>query len=87
LPHTVFGNLNQRLFRSLSDKWGRWRGLRVITADASDVSLITRDAIRRVIQYAKVFALHLPGVEMTLRTALYGAAPASGKCSSNVSPG
>ena len=22
LPPTVFGNLNQRLFRSLSDKWG-----------------------------------------------------------------
>ncbi|KWN69690.1 transposase [Burkholderia ubonensis] len=49
----------------------RWCGLRVVAADASDVRLTARDSTRRVIRYAKVFALYLPGVEMMLRATLY----------------
>lgn len=74
LPHTVFGDLNRRLLLLVEQHVSvpRWRGLRVVAADASDVRLTTRDATRRVIQYAKVFALYLPGVEMMLHAALYG---------------
>ena len=74
LPHTVFTDLNQRLLALVEQHIDvpRWHGLRVVAADASDVRLTARDATRRVIRCAKVFALYLPGVEMMLRATLYG---------------
>jgi hypothetical protein len=74
LPNIVFTDLAQHLLALVDQYIGvpRWHGLRVVAADASDVRLTTRDATRRVIRYAKVFALYLPGVEMMLRAALYG---------------
>jgi hypothetical protein len=73
LPHTVFTDLAQHLLALVELHIGmpRWHGLRVV-ADASDVRLTSRDATRRVIQFAKVFALYLPGVEMMLHATLYG---------------
>ncbi|MPW23401.1 IS4 family transposase [Paraburkholderia sp. CNPSo 3157] len=74
LPHIVFTDLTQHLLALVEQHLGvpRWHGLRIVAADASDVRLTTRDATRRVIRYAKVFALYLPGVEMMLRATLYG---------------
>jgi hypothetical protein len=74
LPHTVFTDLTQRLLALVEQHVGvpRWHGLRVVAANASDVRLTARDASRRVIRCAKVFALYLPGVEMMLRATLYG---------------
>jgi Transposase DDE domain len=74
LPHTVFTDLTQHLLALVEQHIGmpRWHGLRVVAADASDVRLTTRDATRRVIQFAKVFSLYLPGVEMMLHATLYG---------------
>jgi hypothetical protein len=74
LPQTVFVDLTQRLLALVEQHMGvpRWHGLRVVAADASDVRLTARDATRRVIRCAKVFALYLPGVEMMLRATLYG---------------
>jgi hypothetical protein len=74
LPHTVFTDLTQHLLTLVEQHIGmpRWHGLRVVAADASDVRLTTRDATRRVIQFAKVFALYLPGIEMMLHATLYG---------------
>jgi hypothetical protein len=43
-----------------------------VAADANDVRLTTREATRRMIQFAKVFSLYLPGVEMMLHATLYG---------------
>lgn len=73
LPYTVFTDLTQRLLALVEQHVGvpRWCGLRVVAADASDVRLTARDAKRRVIRYAKVFALYLPGVEMMMRSTLY----------------
>jgi hypothetical protein len=73
LPLTVFADLNRCLLSLVEQHVGvpRWHGLRVVAADASDVRLTSRDVTRRVIQYAKVFALYLPGVEMMLHAALY----------------
>ena len=74
LPVAVFTELMQRLLELVDEHLPipRWHGLRVVAADASDVRLTTRDATRRVIQFAKVFALYLPGVEMMLHATLYG---------------
>jgi hypothetical protein len=74
LPHMVFTDLNQCLLALVEQHVDvpRWHGLRVVAADASDVRLAARDATRRVIRYAKVFALYLPGVEMMLSATLYG---------------
>jgi hypothetical protein len=74
LPHAVFTDLTQHLLTLVDQHIGmpRWHALRVVAADASDVRLITRDATRRVIQFAKVFALYLPGVEMMLHATLHG---------------
>jgi hypothetical protein len=74
LPHAVFRDLNDHLLTLVEQHIGvpRWCGLRVVAADASDLRLTTRDATRRIIQHAKVFALYLPGVEMMLRATLYG---------------
>lgn len=48
-----------------------------MAADAIDLRLVSRDAARRVIHSAKVFALYLPGLEMMLRTTLYGTSAAA----------
>ncbi|MGF6872679.1 hypothetical protein OKW35_002151 [Paraburkholderia sp. MM5477-R1] len=74
LPHTVFTDLTRHLLALAEQHIGmpRWHGLRVVAVDASDVRLTSRDATRRVIQFAKVFALYLPGVEMMLHATLYG---------------
>jgi hypothetical protein len=66
LPLAVFTDLSAHLLHLVSLHIGvpRWHGLRVVAADASDVRLLSRDATRRVIHWAKVFALYLPGVEM-----------------------
>jgi hypothetical protein len=74
LPHTVFTDLTRHLLALVEQHIGipRWHGLRVVAADASDVRLTSRDATRRVIKFAKVFALYLPGVEMMLHATLFG---------------
>jgi hypothetical protein len=73
LPVAVFTELMQHLLELVDRHLAipRWHGLRVVAADASDVRLTTLDATRRVIRFAKVFALYLPGIEMMLHATLY----------------
>ncbi|WP_062613064.1 hypothetical protein [Caballeronia calidae] len=55
LQHTAFTDLTQHLLTLAEQHIGmpRWRGMRVVAADASDVRLATRDATRRVIQFVR----------------------------------
>ncbi|MBB6582008.1 IS4 family transposase [Ralstonia solanacearum] len=74
LPLVVFTDLTQHLLGLVQRHIDipLWHGLRVVAADGSDLRLTSRDATRRVIQCAKVFALYLPGrLEMMLRASLY----------------
>lgn len=67
--------LNDRLIQQL-DAAGlipRWKGLRLIAADASDMrfGLRASHVPRAAVTEQKAFALFLPGVEMTLAATLY----------------
>ena len=73
MSHLAFARLNERLM-VLVDQASltpRWRGLRVVAADASRMRLFLQDATRRCVQEAIAFALYLPGLEMTLAAKLY----------------
>jgi len=73
--HTAFANLNQHLLQLVSRHWPipRWRGLRVVAADASKMRMYLQDASRRLVREVIAFALYLPGIEMSLVASLYDA--------------
>lgn len=73
LSHLAFVALNNRLLALVGERWAvpRWCGLRVVAADASKVRLFAQGAACRMVREACVFALYLPGLEMTLAAALY----------------
>jgi hypothetical protein len=52
----------------------RWRGLRVVAADASKLRLFGQDATGRKVREALAFLLYLPGLELTLDFELYSPA-------------
>jgi hypothetical protein len=62
IPLAVFTDLTQHLLALVGQHIDipLWHDLRVVAADASDVRLTSRDVARRVIKFAKVFALYLP---------------------------
>lgn len=71
--HTAFTRLNARLLELVETQQGfpRWRGLRVVAADASKLRLFLADATGRSVREAIAFALYLPGQELTLAAELY----------------
>ncbi len=73
----VFDRLNAQLLEQLSAriKAARWQGLRVVAADASRLSVSTRQGAELTHDHW-AFALYLPGVELTLRASLH---PADGR--------
>ncbi len=64
----VFGDVNQELIR-LAEKHlpiPRWKGLRLVAADGSDVRLtMEKDGIRSIVK-GMAFGLYLPGIELFL---------------------
>jgi hypothetical protein len=69
----VFRLLNQK-FISLVETHlpiPRWRGLRVVAADASKLQLFLKDATARKVREAIAFMRYLPGLELTLDFELY----------------
>ncbi len=71
----VFERINRALLELIGEQIGfvRWRGLRLVAADASHVRLTLFDPKRRVryIQEAVAFGLFLPGMELFERFTLY----------------
>ena len=71
----VFERVNRVLLDLVAEEIGfvRWRGLRLVAADASYVRLTLFDRRRRVryIQEAVAFGLFLPGLELFHRFTLY----------------
>lgn len=49
----------------------RWRGLRIVAADASKLQLFLKDATGRKVREAIAFLLYLPGLELSLAWELY----------------
>lgn len=70
---TVFNRLNQSLLDLVEThlKSPRWRGFRVVAADASKLQLFLQDATGRKVREAIAFMLYLPGLELTLDFELY----------------
>ena len=84
----VFDLLNQHLLRLAEQHLPtpRWRGFRLVAADASKLQLFLKDAVGRRVREAIAFALYLPGPELSLRFELYApSVSASGKCCSSIS--
>lgn len=71
--HTAFDSLNSHLIELVEQHASvpRWRGLRVVAADASKLRLFLQDATGRKVREAIAFALYLPALEMTLSAELY----------------
>jgi len=71
--HRVFALLNQHLLDLVEQhlKVPRWRGLRLVAADASRLQLFLKDALGRKVREAIAFALYLPGPELSLSFELY----------------
>lgn len=71
--HRVFALLNQRLLELAEQHLNlpRWRGLRLVAADASKLQLFLTDALGRKVREAIAFALYLPGSELSLSFELY----------------
>lgn len=69
----VFELLNQRLLQLIEHQFSppRWRGFRLVAADASKLQLFLKDAVGRRVREAIAFALYLPGPELSLRFELY----------------
>ena len=69
----VFRLLNQKLISLVESHLPipRWRGLRVVAADASKLQLFLKDATARKVREAIAFMLYLPGLELTLDFELY----------------
>ena len=70
---SVFSRLNARLLSLVANAGPapRWRGWRVVAADASKLRLFMQADGRRAVRDVTAFALYLPGVEMTLSAELY----------------
>lgn len=79
LSHQAFDALNARLLGLVEEHLPipRWRGLRVVAADASKMQLFLQDATARMVREAVAFALYLPDLEMTLAGKLYS--PSTGE--------
>ncbi|MFA5058507.1 MAG: IS4 family transposase [Opitutaceae bacterium] len=71
--HRVFALLNQHLLDLVEQhlKVPRWRGLRLVAADASKLQRFLKDALGRKVREAIAFALYLPGPELSLSFELY----------------
>lgn len=71
---TVFDLLNRHLLHSVEHHLPlpRWRGFRLVAADASKLQLFLKDALGRRVREAIAFALYLPGPELFLSFQLYG---------------
>ncbi len=69
----AFRLLNQKLIGLTEEniQSPRWRGLRIVAADASKLLLSLKDATARKAHEAIAFMLYLPGLEMTLDFELY----------------
>ena len=69
----VFNRLNLSLLDLVEShlKVPRWRGFRVVAADASKLQLFLQDATGRKVREAIAFMLYLPGLELALDFALY----------------
>jgi hypothetical protein len=64
----VFGEVNQELIRLAEEHLPipRWKGLRLVAADGSDVRLtMMKDGIRSIVK-GMAFGLYLPGIELFL---------------------
>jgi hypothetical protein len=75
----IFRLLNQKLIGLVETHWPipRWRGLRVVAADASRLQLFLKDATARKVREAIAFMLYLPGLELALDFELYS--PSAGE--------
>ena len=69
----AFRLLNQALLRAVDTHLPvpRWRGFRLVAADASKLQLFLKDLTARKVREAMAFMLYLPGLEMALDFALY----------------
>lgn len=69
----VFDLLNRQLLRLVEHHLPipRWRGFRLVAADASKLQLFLKDAVGRRVREAIAFALYLPGPELALSFQLY----------------
>ena len=69
----VFRQLNQHLLQLAAQHLPvpRWRGFRLVAADASKLRLFLKDAIGTRVREAIAFALYLPGAELSLSFELY----------------
>jgi hypothetical protein len=77
--HQVFQLLNQQLLAEVAQHLpvARWRGFRLVAADASKLQLFLKDVTGRKVREAIAFVLYLPGPELSLSFELY--APAVGE--------
>jgi Transposase DDE domain len=71
--HQVFALLNQHLLGAVEEHLPvpRWRGFRLVAADASKLQLFLKDATGRKVREAIAFLLYLPGPELSLSFELY----------------
>lgn len=69
----VFDLLNQHLLAQVEQHLPipRWRGFRLVAADASKLQLFLKDVTGRKVREAIAFLLYLPGPELALRFELY----------------
>ena len=70
---SVFRTLNTTLLHLIESrmKLTRWRGFRLVAADASKLQLFLKDATGRKVREAIAFMMYLPGSEMALDFELY----------------
>lgn len=71
--HRVFHLLNQHLLAQVDQHLPipRWRGFRLVAADASKLQLFLKDVTGRKVREAIAFLLYLPGPELALSFELY----------------
>jgi hypothetical protein len=74
--HQVFHLLNQQLLAQVDQHLPipRWRGFRLVAADASKLQLFLKDVTGRKVREAIAFMLYLPGPELALSFELYSPA-------------
>ena len=70
---SVFRRLNITLLHLIETRLSlsRWRGFRIVAADASKLQLFLKDVTGRRIREAIAFMMYLPGTEMALDFELY----------------
>lgn len=71
--HQVFHLLNQHLLAQVDQHLPipRWRGFRLVAADAAKLQLFLKDVTGRKVREAIAFMLYLPGPELALSFELY----------------